>query len=117
MVIHPLAKPDHAQAFGCALLAGLGRHAAIQKRQRHIVERRGARQQVELLEHETDLAIAKIGQLVRAQAGQRFTADDEIARAGSVERAHHIHEGGFARTGWSHDRDVFARLDIAIHAS
>ena len=56
--VHELQGPPR---LGQALLLG---HAGVDEGQLDVVERRGPRQQVEGLEHEADLAVADLGQLV-----------------------------------------------------
>jgi hypothetical protein len=69
-------------------------------------------QQVEALEHETDLAVADIGQLVVAHPGHVLAVEFVAAVAGRIQAAQQIHQGGFAGTRGSHDGQVFAAFDL-----
>ncbi len=67
------ARPTRASALARPLVA-LGaaeRAVAVQQRQLDVLERRGARQQVEALEHEADLRVADLGALRRRRAPRR----------------------------------------------
>src|ERR1017187_7452262 len=102
----------HGQ-FGAlqALAAG---HSRVDQRQFHIVQRRGARQQVESLEDETDLPVADARQFIVAHLADQVPIDVVQTLGGGVEAPDEVHEGRFSRPGRSHDGDVFAALDLDI---
>ncbi len=92
----------------CALLAG------IDHRQFDIAHGVQTIQQMELLEHETELAIAHGGQRIRVHGGHGFAVEPVGAGGRPVETADHIHEGRFAGAGRPHHRDEFAEIDLQI---
>jgi hypothetical protein len=84
------------------------RYATIDKRQRDVVFKIGARQQIESLKHKTDYLIAQAGQFIAALVLNIASIQKIVAAAGHIEAAKDIHKGGFAGTGRSHDRDKLA---------
>src|SRR5690606_30088245 len=68
--------------------------------------RGGARQEIEGLEHESDLPIAHGGELVLVQILHRAPRQAILPRGGRVEAADQVHERRLARSGRSHDRHV-----------
>ena len=72
--------------------APLGRFdAGIDHRQRHVVQRAGARQQVELLEDEADAPVADRCQRVAVQAIDLLAGQVQRARARPVKAAEDVH--------------------------
>jgi hypothetical protein len=67
MVVHALGQADLCEAFFCAGVALGKRGTAIQQGQGDIVQGGGARQQVEMLEHETELAVAHLRQFIAGE--------------------------------------------------
>ena len=71
MVIEPIAEPDAPQRVGGQRLRVLPpARAVVQQRQLDVVERRGAREQVEALEDEAELLVSEVGELI-ARSGRR----------------------------------------------
>ena len=68
-VVHPVAQADPVERRPGALPALPAAHAGVDQRQLHVLQRRGAGQQVEGLEHEPDLPVAHPGQLVVGEPG------------------------------------------------
>ena len=97
-------------------LALVGRHAGVDQRQLDIVQRGGAREQVEGLENEADFLVADARQLVVDHLADQIAVDVVLALGRRVETADQVHQGRFARPGRSHDRDVLAALDLDIDA-
>jgi len=69
------------------------------------------RQQVELLEDETDLGVPDPRELVGREARDVLAVEDVPARGGRVETAEEVHEGGLARARRAHDGHEVATLD------
>ena len=71
-VMHALGEADRASARMRALAPLAARDAAVDERQLHVLERGGARQQVEALEDEADEAVAHDGaRVVRPRRRRR----------------------------------------------
>ena len=76
------------------------------------MERGRARQQVEGLEDEADLAVADRGQLVVVHLRDDLAAQHVAPLAGRVEAADQVHQGRLAGARRPHDRHVLAALDL-----
>jgi hypothetical protein len=81
------------------------------------VQRRGPREQIEGLEHESDLLVADPGQLVVVQLAHPMAVQPVFARRGAVEAADQVHEGGLAGAGRAHDGDEFVLPDHHVDSS
>ena len=106
-----VAQVDHLQGAagaGQPLLLGDPR---VDHGQLDVVEGGGARQQVEGLEDEADLAVADLRQLVVAHLRDHLAAQDVVALGGRVQAADEVHERRLARAGRAHDGDVLAGID------
>ena len=73
-----------------------GRHARIGKRQRHVAQRGAARQQVEALEDEADLAVPDQGELALVEMADVDPVEPIPATRLGIETAHDVHEGRLA---------------------
>ena len=107
-MIRARAKPDLLQLLHRAGTTLRRRDAAVEQRQLDVFQRRRARQQVELLEHESDRAVADAGQLVGGEPGDVLAVEPVGARRRHVEAADHVHERRLARARRAHDRDELA---------
>src|SRR5687768_16487531 len=101
MVI-PLAEANAIER-GKRTLVPLGRlhrsFVPIEKGQFDVVEGRGALEQVETLEHEADLLIADLGQLVLRQLRDVSTVQFVDSARRSVQAARNMHERRLSRSG------------------
>ena len=79
--------------------------------------RRECGQQVELLENESDLLAADFSTLTVAHAADVLAFYKDLAIARHSHRSQHVHEGGLAATGRTHDRRQFARAYTQVHAA
>src|SRR5262249_28455615 len=79
--------------------------------QGHVVQGRGARQQVEGLEDEADGVVAQPGQLGGAQLGHVPAGDPQGPAGRPVQPAEQVHEGGLAGAGRAEDRGVVTGRD------
>src|SRR5438477_9575733 len=116
-VVHPVAQPDPGERLGGVLAPLAGGLPRIDQRQLHIVERRRPRQQVERLEHESDLLVADAGQLVIRQVARLLPIQPVFARARRVEAADQVHQRRLARTRRPHHGDVLVLADLEAHAA
>ena len=109
-------QAERAQRRVGALGAAL-RLARVEQRQRDVLARARALEQIEALEHEADPAAAHLRErrLVLARDVDAFEEVGAARRA--VEAAEHVHERRFARARRAHDRDELAALDGEIDAA
>jgi hypothetical protein len=107
---HAVERPHGLLAPGAPVDAG------IDHRQLHIAQRIDPRQQIELLEHEADLAVAQPREPVRIEGFDGGAGEAIRAAGGPVEAAHEVHEGGFAGARGAHHRDELPGLDLERHA-
>ena len=73
-------------------------------------------EQVELLEHEADVPVADLGELVLVEVGDVVAGQQEPAGGGDVEAAEDVHQRRLARARRSDDGDELAALDRERHA-
>jgi hypothetical protein len=110
-------EPDRGQC-GTRAVALLGQaELAVVQRQLDVLQRRGARQQVEVLEHEADLPIADGGAGVGRQLGDGCARQPIGALRRPIEAAEDVHERRLARPGGAHDGDELAARDVERHAA
>src|SRR3989441_139101 len=116
LVHHAVAEPHALQRPRGLLAACLRRHARVDQRQLHVVERGGARQQVERLEDEPDFLVADARQLVVGEVAHLLAVEPVLARGGSVEAADEVHEGRLPRSRRAHHGHVLVLADLEAHA-
>ena len=102
---------QHLAAAVVSFLRGQRRGRAVKQRQHDILQRAGAGQQIEVLEHEADAPAADVGQLRFGQMRHVAALKDVLAAGRPVEAADDVHQGRLARPGRSHDGDEFAAID------
>ena len=106
----------HPPQRGQRTRAPLGRlDAGIDHGQFHVFQRAGAWQQVELLEHKANLAVAQPRQRVGAHVVHRLTGQAVFARGGCVQAAQDVHERAFAGPRGAHDGHKVAGLNLQRH--
>ena len=105
-MLDAIAKLNALQRFDCPLSSFVAGDPGINERQLDVVESGGARQQVERLKDEPDLAIAYARQLVLVLVGDKRATEPVFAGGGRVEAADQIHQRRFPRSRRTHDRDV-----------
>ena len=116
-VIHPVVEPDRVQHLASPRVTRRSVHAgAVEQGELDVVEGGGPRQQVEALEHEADLPVAHLGQLVAREPGDIPAVEQVVAAGRPVEAAEDVHERRLAGPGRSGDRDELAGLDGEAHA-
>src|SRR5438105_10081927 len=112
MMSEPVAESNLAEQFPGPFTALAKRQApAVEQRQLDVLQRRGARQQIEALKDKADVAIANAGALVARHRHDFLARQFEAAGGGTVEAAERIHERRLARSGRAHQRHVLSLLD------
>src|SRR5262249_14347148 len=76
----------------------------------------GAREQVEVLEHEADPPVTQPGELVGAEAGDLVAGEAVTAERGAVEAAQGVHQGGLAGARRADECHELALGDVERHA-
>src|ERR1051325_2868541 len=111
-VMDAVGQPDAGERVEGDLPAAIGRQAGIDQRELDIAQRVRARQQVERLKDEADFLIANLGEVVVIHLADLNAVEFVLAGSGRIQAADQVHQGGFARTGRSHDREVLAPGDF-----
>jgi hypothetical protein len=117
LMAHPILETDGDQRLFGQLAPLRTWNLRVDERQLHVLQRCGARQKIECLEDETDLLVAHSGQLVVIHRFDRNAVEKVTPRARRIETSDDVHERRLARSGRSHDRDVFTGIDDEIDAS
>ena len=119
-VVKAVAKPDDLERLHGAAVA-LGplhlRPTVVEQRQLDVVERRRPGQQVEALEHESDLLVAHDGELVLRHARDVLAVEEVFAAGGAVEAAEDVHQRRLAGSRRARDRHELAGLDVHVRAA
>ena len=96
------------------LVTRRARDAAVQERQRHVLEQRHARQQVERLEHEADRLAAQLRQPVRIDLVDRHPVQPVPPRARPRQTPEDLEQRRLPRARRPHHADVLPPPDLEI---
>jgi hypothetical protein len=80
----------------------------------HVLQHRALRQEMMVLENETDLPIANISKIQITQGGQIASFEKHLAGGGPIQGPNDIQERAFAGTRRPNDRQRFAALKFQI---
>src|SRR6185369_17180123 len=116
LVSHTLSQVHGLERFLRHLMSLRRANTTVNQRQLDVVQRRGAREQIERLKYETDFLIANARKLVVVHLRDVLTVEPVFTLTRSIETADQIHQGRLAGTGWTDDRDVLATRDIKRHS-
>src|SRR5271166_370781 len=108
-VVSALFQSHALQGFERFLLV---RHAVEVLGQHYVFEGREIGDQVELLEHETNLLGSHSIQFVRRDVGDIFSVEPNLAGGWTIEAADQINQCRLAGAGRAHDRDPLSRIDV-----
>ena len=93
LVHHAVVQPHGVEGFLGAASALLGSDCGVvEKRQLDVLHRSGFRQQVVVLKHESDFAVAYVGALVFAHFLHLCAIDEIVARRGCVEASENVEQ-------------------------
>ena len=111
----PVAEPDRLQVRARPLhgIAGAGKL----QRQGNIFERRHRRHQMEILKHDADVAAAKAGQLVLAEAGYVGPGDGERSRSRPFQTRDQHQKRGLPGTGGADQSHRFPGCDLKVQST
>ena len=107
----PITHADGVQEFPGTILALPSGHSPVKKRHFNIFESRGPGDQLEVLEDESDGAIAKDGSFGGGEIIDPTVSELKLAAGGPVEEAHEVEKCGFSRSRAPNDRDGLPPLD------
>ena len=79
----------HQQLLGAASPLAQA-HALVGQRQSHVVQERGATEQIEALKYKTDAAVSERGQLPWRQVGHGMTVEGQRPAAQAIQTAHQV---------------------------
>src|SRR5574341_943207 len=113
-MVHPPLQTYQGERLQGTLMPARAMKPIVHHRQLDVLQRRCARQEIEALKDETDLAVADMGPLVRRKRTYFAVVEKVTPPRGSVEATQDVHEGGLSRAGGAHDGDEFRALDIEV---
>ncbi len=111
----PRGKPDIGES-GPGALEGIPPVEELE-RQRHILDRRHGRNQVEGLKHDADGAAPHLRELVLAHSREVLARDEHLPRCCAFEPRHHHQERGFAGTARPNQRNRLPFGDGKVDAA
>ena len=114
-VIQPVGKADGFQRGPGPLLTFRLLHAAVQQGQRHIIQRRQLGQQMEGLEHEADLLVPDLRQLLAGAFGDLPLPQQIASGGGHIQTADQVHQGGLSASGRPHNGQIIPLGHVQIH--
>src|SRR6202049_2945722 len=112
MVVASALQANQAQGLLSAPLPLLALHAGVDQRQFDIFLSRSARQQIESLEHKTDLLVTNPRQILFGELRDLLRIQAIYAARGPVQATDQIHKCRFTRTGSAHNGDELARVNL-----
>ena len=109
-MVDPVGQAHLGQRGQRPLPALVAAQPGVGQRQLDVAERSRARDQIEALEDEADLAVAQIRQVVLVGAADVESVEAVDAAARRIQAAEDVHQRGLAAARAAHDRHVLARL-------
>src|SRR5690348_4418595 len=117
LVVHTVLELHLLQRVLRPTLALVGGDTSVHERQLDVVQRRGARKQIECLEDESNLLVANARELVIRHSRHQRAIQPILTSRGRIEAADEIHQRRLARAGRTHDRDVLVPSDGDVDAT
>ena len=112
-----LGKSHRAQGLPGQKLALARRDVGVDEREHHVSEHRGARHEVERLEHEAQARRAHVGQVVVRELGDLHALEAIRAGGRAVEAAERVHERRLAGARRPHDGKKLSARDLQRDAA
>src|SRR6185295_10053786 len=110
-VVEPVREADRAERLQGALPALARADAAVDERELHVLERGGARQEVEALEDEPDQPVPDDRAGVVAPPGHVDAIEQVAPPRRAIEAADDVHERALARAALPDDGHELAAAD------
>src|ERR1700676_1130456 len=95
-MIQTVGHPYRAKRLRGALAARCAVDSGVGERELHVGDRAGARDEVEALEDEADLAAAQVREVVLVEAADIDSIDQVAAAGGYVKAAEDVHQRALA---------------------
>src|SRR5262245_17308989 len=115
-VVHPLSEPHEFERGGRVLESLRLLQVGQLERKLDILDRGQYRNQVELLEDETDVFIPPVRDLPVAQLAQVVAQHTDLALRWTVHRCDQVQKRRFPGAGRPHERHEIALRDLQAHA-
>ena len=112
----PVREADGRQQLRYPPFPLIRRPSRQQQGQGDVLRCRQPRDEMEELEHETDLVPAGTGLGGFIEAGDVVALQPVVSRAGPVQEPQDVQQGGLARTRGAHDGEVFTCHDVQVDA-
>src|SRR5205823_14731472 len=116
MMVLPVSQPNNCEFLSSLAPASARSGAAVEERELYVLERTGPGQEIEPLEHESDLSIPDACQRIPREMGDVVSVEDVAPGGHRVEAPQEVHEGGLARPRRSHDCHKLADPDLDPHS-
>ena len=113
--LHAVTQSNFFQHLGRPCAALFFAHAAIQQRQRNVVQCCQFRQQIRVLKDKSQCFISDFRHAIFRQTGNFFSVQQKCTGGRNIQTADNIHQRGLSRTGRPHNRDVLALLHRKSH--
>ena len=110
-------QPEQVEQAARSRLALAARAARDYGRQHHVLEDAHPLEQVEELEHETDVHPSNPSPFVFILARERMTGQDYVASGRRLNACNEVQEGGLSTARRTHDCDELASLQIETRAT
>ena len=97
MMVLPVSQPNNFEFLSSLAPASARSGAAVEERELYVLERAGPGQEIEPLEHESDLSIPDACQRIPREMGDVVSVEGVAPGSQRVEAPQEVHEGGLAR--------------------
>src|SRR4051812_22414252 len=115
-MIEAMAEADAPEQVARLVERERLRHTGIVERQRHVLERRRVRDQVEGLKHEADVVQPHPGLSGAIGGGHVAPAEPVMPARGSIEAAEDVEQRALAGAGGAAQGDDLSEADLNVHA-
>ena len=112
-VVDAIAETDLLERAERALSSRVA-ISSVDERQLDVLDRVETREQIEGLEDEAEMLVAKTGELVVGELADVLAGQEIRATVRDVEAAKDVHQGRLAGAGGTHHREELARPDVEI---
>ena len=110
-MVRTICQTDHGQGFRGAFLAFRLVDFCVERGEFGIFERGGAGQQIKALKDKSNFLVADECKRFLVVLRNVGSFEEIPSRAGTVETAEHVHEGGLTAAACAHDGHKFAPLN------
>ena len=119
LMLGAVGESHEVQQFHATFLSLAFRHSRYEGRNHDILKRREFWQQLMKLEHEADVSVAEVGELLLVQSSHVHSVNHYLPAVRRVERTDYLEQCGLSRTARSHDAHhlsfVYMQVDALEH--